>query len=148
MSGVPLREVTCPDCGSVRVTRQPTGNLMCENQRWYRRCRACSGDLITEQGAWNHKQLPERAQRVLDDRARLEALYTIMSPREVGESIGCSEEAVRYWLTKHGIPTRSRSEATKMMWGKRSQRRRFERNRQMVTGEGWSDRETGSLMHV
>jgi predicted RNA-binding Zn-ribbon protein involved in translation (DUF1610 family) len=56
------------------------------------------------------------------------------SATEIAEELGCGHGTVTKWLRRHGIPVRSRSEATRLKYALRSRRDEFGRNRQMVTG--------------
>lgn len=50
----------------------------------------------------------------------LHDMYVVqcMSMREIAEQLDCSVNRVSYWLHKHGIPLRTRSEANYMLYNK------------------------------
>lgn len=78
----------------------------------------------------------------------LASKYADLNTSELARELQCSDPTVRRWLVHHGIPIKSRSEGQLVRNSTRSKRRGYGRNRQMVTGKGFSDSLLGSIKHL
>jgi hypothetical protein len=68
-----------------------------------------------------------------------------MSGDEIARLLHCQGNSVRHAMKKHGIPTRTRSEAGRLKESRRGLT--LGRDRQMVTADGLSDNLPGTVKH-
>lgn len=69
------------------------------------------------------------------------------SSAEIAGMLGCNRVTVGRHLRKHGLGMRTRGEAQRLRQAKRSERRFYDRNRQMVIGQGNIEGAPGSVRH-
>jgi transposase-like protein len=180
--------ITCPSCGRVRFKLRWSG-LNVEDGAAVHRCHACANfENFTPQRlrdrAWlaaaytTHSQaelieivgcskdalrswlgrhgiemrdpyLPKPQLIRLRDKAWLTAQYAEFSAAAIGRTLGCAPTTVVYWLDKHGIPRRGKRAAIQFTFAdqKHGRGKRFGRNRQMVSGRGFNDKQPGHVRH-
>lgn len=81
------------------------------------------------------------------DKSWLEAAYADYSAEQIAAALGSSGRAVRYWLARHGIRTRTHAEAQQHRFESMQGRVRMDKARQMVTGAGHADHLPGTVKH-